>query len=185
MSEKIFNEYVTDLTESLNKLDFNVINEVIEIFSKKIKNGNYIFLIGNGGSSATPSHSAGDFSKELGAKCLCLTDNTPSVTAWSNDTSYSNIFKGQLATFLNENDLVVGYSGSGNSENVLLAMEFAQKNGATTIGVTGNYNGKGPGKISKFSDTLVFFETTSMERIEDLQLIFNHMIKESLKIKND
>ena len=64
-------------------------------------------------------------------------------------------------------------------------MEYAQDNGATTIGVTGDYNGKGPGKISKFSDTLVFFETTSMERIEDLQLIFNHIIKESLKIKDD
>ena len=65
---------------------------------------------------------------------------------------------------------------------VILAMEFAQKNGATTIGVTGDYGGKGSGKISNFSDILVFFETKSMERIEDLQLIFNHMVKESLKL---
>ena len=85
MSKKLFNQYVDDLKYSLGKLDFNIIDEVVEVFKKKISNGNYIFLIGNGGSSATPSHSAGDFSKELGAKCICLTDNTPSVTAWSND----------------------------------------------------------------------------------------------------
>ena len=75
--------------------------------------------MGNGGSSATPSHSAGDWSKELGIKTICLTDNTPVVTALANDTDYSNIFKGQLEVFLKPGDIVIGYSGSGNSENVI------------------------------------------------------------------
>jgi len=181
MSKKVFDEYLNDLINSLRDIDFESVEEVVNIFRNKIKNKNNIFLIGNGGSSATPSHSAGDFSKELGARTICLTDNIPSVTAWGNDTSYSNIFKGQLEAFLSEDDLVVGYSGSGNSENVLKAMSFAQEMGAKTIGITGNYMNKGTGKIANYSDTLVFFNTESMERIEDLQLIFNHIVKESLK----
>ena len=181
--QKIFENYIYDLIQSLNGIDYILVNEVVEAFIHQITNKKNIFLVGNGGSSATPSHSAGDFSKELGARTICLTDNTPSVTAWANDVSYSNIFKGQLETFIDEGDLVLGYSGSGNSPNVVEAMKFAQSKNSKTIGITGNYLNKGPGKISKFSDILICFETESMERIEDLQLIFNHIVKDILKQK--
>ena len=183
MSGKIFKNYVEDLGSSLKALDYEIIEQVCLAFIERIKSKHNIFLIGNGGSSATPSHSAGDFSKEIGARVLCLTDNTPALTAWANDTDYSNVFVGQLTTFMNPKDLVVGYSGSGNSPNVINAMTYAQSQGALTIGVTGNYKNKGPGKIEMFSDILVFFKTESMERIEDLQLIFNHIIKDIIKYK--
>jgi len=183
MSETIFKNYVKDLKSSLSFLDYEIIDRVCNTFIERIESKSNIFLIGNGGSSATPSHSAGDFSKEIGAKVLCLTDNTSALTAWANDTDYSNVFLGQLDTFMDKNDLVVGYSGSGNSPNVINAMRHSKSKGVFTIGITGNYNGKGAGKIEMFSDILVFFETESMERIEDLQLIFNHIIKDIIKYR--
>lgn len=92
-----------------------------------------------------------------------------------------NIFKGQLETFLDEGDIVIGYSGSGNSMNVINAIQYAKSKGNFTIGITGKYkNGKG-GKLSKLTDISLIVNTTSMERIEDIHLIINHIIKEYIK----
>ena len=88
----LIEEYASDLIYELSHLDKDTINEITTLVELAIKDKKTIFMIGNGGSSATPSHSAGDFSKELGAKVLCLTDNIPAVTAWANDSDYSNIF---------------------------------------------------------------------------------------------
>ena len=84
---------------------------------------------------------------------------------------------------MDSGDLVLGYSGSGNSKNVIEAMKFAKDNGGETIGITGNYNNKGPGEIEKYSDKMVYFQTESMEQIEDLHLIFNHIVKEEIKLE--
>ena len=175
------NEYLEDLKDTFEKLDIALLEKIGIEIKEKIGSGSSIFMIGNGGSSATPSHSAGDFSKELGAKVFCLTDNIPSLTAWANDTNYDNIFLGPLKISLNADDLVIGYSGSGNSANILKALKYAQQLGCSTIGITGNYLGKGPGEIYKVVDMCLTFETESMERIEDMQLIVNHIIKESIK----
>ena len=140
-----------------------------------------VHFIGNGGSAATPSHSAGDWSKELGLPTISHTDNIASLTAWANDTSYANIFVGQLQTWLNAGDLVVGYSGSGNSSNVLNGISFANENGARTVGITGNYKSGGGGSLAEIADICIVCDTTSMERIEDLQLIINHIVKEAVK----
>ena len=137
--------------------------------------------MGNGGSSATPSHSAGDWSKELGVRTICLTDNIPVLTAFANDTDYSNIFKGQLEIFLQPGDIVIGYSGSGNSENVINAIDYANLCKNLTIGVTGNYNNKAGGKLKQSAKICIFIDTKSMEIIEDGQLIVNHMLKEYIK----
>ena len=154
------------------------------LFSEMLQvmdNGGKVHFIGNGGSAATPSHSAGDWSKELGLPTISHTDNIASLTAWANDTSYANIFVGQLQTWLSEGDLVVGYSGSGNSSNVLNGIIYASENGARTVGITGNYkSGKG-GSLAEIADVAIVCDTTSMERIEDLQLIINHIVKEAVK----
>ena len=143
--------------------------------------GGKVHFIGNGGSAATPSHSAGDWSKELKLPTIAHTDNIASLTAWANDTDYDNIFVGQLQTWLNEGDLVVGYSGSGNSGNVVNAIAFANEFGARTVGITGNYRNGSGGKLAKMVDVAIVCDTTSMERIEDLQLIINHIVKEAVK----
>ena len=132
-----------------------------------------------------PSHSAGDFSKELNARVLCLSDNTPALTAWSNDTSYDNSFQGQLETFLDKEDLVIGYSGSGNSKNILNAINYATSLGAQTIGLTGNYQGKGGGEIIKVAKISFLIQTESMEIIEDIETIINHIVKQSIKLQNN
>ncbi|BDQ13335.1 SIS domain-containing protein [Sediminibacterium sp. TEGAF015] len=176
-----FNDYKKDLIHAIESLDWKTMKEIADRIIELRNNGNIVYLIGNGGSSATPSHSAGDWTKELRIKTICLTDNTPSVTAFANDTDYTNIFKGQLETFLSKGDIVIGYSGSGNSPNVLNAIEFAKSKGNFTVGITGNYNDRNGGKLVSLADLSLVANTTSMERIEDVHLIINHIIKEYIK----
>jgi D-sedoheptulose 7-phosphate isomerase len=179
--ETFLSKYKKDLINAIDSLDYNV----LELISNKLiqlkNSGRTVYLIGNGGSSATPSHSAGDWTKELKIKTICLTDNTASVTAFANDTDYANIFKGQLETFLEDGDIVIGYSGSGNSPNVLNAIEYAKSKGNFTIGISGNYNQKKGGKLVHLTDLSIIANTYSMERIEDIHLIVNHILKEYIK----
>jgi D-sedoheptulose 7-phosphate isomerase len=179
--ETFFENYKKDLINAIESLDWNVLKIIADKLIHLKLNGNTVYLIGNGGSSATPSHSAGDWTKELRIKTICLTDNTPSLTAFANDTDYANIFKGQLETFLENGDIVIGYSGSGNSPNVINAIEYAKSNGNFTVGISGDYNKKSGGKLVQLSDISIVANTSSMERIEDLHLIINHIIKEYIK----
>jgi D-sedoheptulose 7-phosphate isomerase len=173
--------YKKDLINAIESLDANRLKIIADKLIQLKKSGHTVYLIGNGGSSATPSHSAGDWTKELRIKTICLTDNTPSVTAFANDTDYTNIFKGQLETFLSAGDIVIGYSGSGNSLNVINAIEYAKTKGNFTIGISGDYNNNKGGKLSSITEISIIANTTSMERIEDIHLIINHIIKEYIK----
>jgi len=177
----LIKRYVNDLKLSLDALNYDSIELIVQkIIDVKNKN-NTVFLIGNGGSSATPSHSAGDWTKELKIKTICLTDNASAVTAFANDTSYNNIFKGQLETLLDEGDIVIGYSGSGNSVSVINAIQYTKKKGNFTIGFTGNYKGGNGGRLAQVADISLIIKTESMERIEDVHLIVNHLIKDCIK----
>ncbi|MDP6889327.1 MAG: SIS domain-containing protein [Candidatus Thalassarchaeaceae archaeon] len=174
-------EYIKDLSRALNTLDRDSVGKLYTEMLNVMDSGGKVHFIGNGGSAATPSHSAGDWSKELGLPTIAHTDNIAALTAWANDTSYANIFVGQLQTWLNPNDLVVGYSGSGNSSNVVNGITYANEHGARTVGITGDYkSGKG-GALAQLADVSIICDTTSMERIEDLQLIINHIVKEAVK----
>jgi len=179
----LFTHYKNDLINALNSIDNSKIDLIIQSVLNIKNNNKKVFLIGNGGSSATPSHSAGDWSKELSIKALCLSDNTPALTAFANDTDYSNVFKGQLEVFLEHGDLVIGYSGSGNSPNVINAIDYAKSKGNYTIGLTGNYKNGNGGKLAKIANLALVFDTLSMEVIEDLHLIVNHIIKEGIKLR--
>ena len=173
--------YISDLKRALDHLDHRAVDELISmVLDTRAADGSIHFL-GNGGSAATPSHSAGDWSKEIGIRTIAHTDNTAMLTAFANDNGYDQVFVGTLGSFLRNGDLVIGFSGSGNSSNVINGMKYAKANGGRTVGVTGNLNDKGPGLIADFSDLLIHFETNSMERIEDLQLVLNHIVKESIK----
>ena len=179
--EEFMDGYIADLSRALNSLSRESVGFLYTEMLQVMDGGGKVHFIGNGGSAATPSHSAGDWSKELGLPTLAHTDNIAALTAWANDTSYANIFVGQLQTWLSPGDLVVGYSGSGNSSNVLNGISYAAENGARTVGITGNYkSGKG-GALAEMADVAIVCDTTSMERIEDLQLIINHIVKEAVK----
>ena len=178
---EFMDSYVTDLSRALNSLSRDSVGLLYAEMLKVMDHGGKVHFIGNGGSAATPRHSAVDWSKELGLPTIAHTDNIASLTAWANDTSYANIFVGQLQTWLTSGDLVVGYSGSGNSSNVLNGITYANENGARTVGITGNYkSGKG-GALAEIAHVAIVCDTTSMEQIEDLQLIINHIVKEAVK----
>ncbi|RCH75625.1 MAG: SIS domain-containing protein [Candidatus Poseidoniales archaeon] len=175
------NNYLDDLKKTLENLPIADISKLYSMVLKASNEGATVHFIGNGGSAATPSHSAGDWSKELGLKTMSHTDNTSSFSAWANDEGYSQVFVGQLSTFAESGDLLIAYSGSGNSENVINGVAYAREVGCTTVAITGNYNGMGGGKIVNLVDLAIVVPSTSMERIEDVQLVINHIIKEAVK----
>ena len=178
-------EYVSDLCRTLTNMNKDSISLFMDLVQEQIDRKGTVHFIGNGGSSGNPSHSAGDWSKELGLATICHTDNVPALTAWANDTGYDNIFKGSLSTFLRSGDLVVAYSGSGNSVNIINGILYASEEmKCKTVGITGNYKGMSGGKLAKLVDVAIIVDSRSMERIEDSQLVINHIVKEAIKSRN-
>jgi D-sedoheptulose 7-phosphate isomerase len=105
-------------------------------------------------------------------KVMSLTDNTPLITAWANDTQYEDIFAEQLAHFVSPGDLVIGLSGSGKSKNVLNALKLAKECGALTVGLTG-FDG---GEMKYIVDYCLIVPSNNMQQIEDCHLIITHLI---------
>jgi D-sedoheptulose 7-phosphate isomerase len=182
--DEFVDSYIADLKQALDGLSRGPLREFWKMVESTRARDGSIHFIGNGGSAATPSHSAGDWSKELGLRTISHTDNTASMTAWANDTDYSNIFVGQLSTFMREGDMVVAYSGSGDSTNVVNGIRYANERGCSTVAVTGNIADSQGGKIAEITDLALVVPTGSMERIEDVQLVINHIIKEAVKAHN-
>jgi D-sedoheptulose 7-phosphate isomerase len=172
--------YFAQLAETLEKIDIQAIDQLIGMLLKVRDNENTIFIFGNGGSAATASHIAGDFLKgisyglEKGFRVLCLSDNTPGMMAISNDLGYDEIFAEQLKVFLKKDDLVIGISGSGNSANVVKAMDYAGKKGARTVALCG-YKG---GRIKEMADLVVHVPIQDMEITEDVHIAIFHAIKQ-------
>ena len=180
--DSFVDSYLQDLKSAIDSITSDDIDGLVSRVLHSRSCGASIHFIGNGGSAATPSHSAGDWSKELRVRTIAHTDNIASFTAWANDEGYDQVFVQALKTYIQPDDLVVAYTGSGNSTNVILALEYAKENNIQTVGITGNYMGKGTGIISQYVDHLIHFNTESMERIEDLQLVVNHIVKEAIKV---
>lgn len=174
------NNYKQNLMKEIEKLDNGVIESVIKLLLKARDEDKQIFIFGNGGSGATASHITGDFDKGLSLgkprnkryKFISLVDNSPTLLSLANDVSYDDIFVEQLKNFINPGDLVIGISGSGNSENVLRAVEFAKSNGNKVIGFTG-FDG---GKLKKLSDISVHVALNDMQIVEDVHMMLGHLI---------
>jgi D-sedoheptulose 7-phosphate isomerase len=141
-----------------------------------------VFLLGNGGSAATASHMANDLSKATivpglpRMRVIALTDNVSIITAWANDESYDCVFKEQLENLLNPGDTVLAISASGNSPNVLRAMEFARERGAVTIGWTG----RAGGCLKDLVDHCVHVPTDDVGMIENVHMVFDHLVTRAL-----
>tara|TARA_B100000945_G_C20427026_1_gene621127 strand:- start:5704 stop:6333 length:630 start_codon:yes stop_codon:yes gene_type:complete len=176
--------YAKSLSETLANLPISSMEKLWKIVERAREQGSTVHFIGNGGSAGTPSHSAGDWSKELSLKTISHVDNSPSLTAWANDTDFENVFVGQLSTFASPGDVVVGFSGSGNSANVINGIQYSKQNGCSTVAITGNYRGTKGGKLAEIADLTILVQSESMERIEDMQLVINHIIKEAVKSNN-
>ena len=185
MKEKI-NNYLDRLKTTLDNLSRDEIENFINVLNDAREQGKTIFIMGNGGSAATASHFVCDFNKGASYmhddkkrfKFICLNDNDASMMAYANDVSYDDVFVEQLKNYFNKGDIVIGISGSGNSKNVIKAIEYANQNGGITVGLTG-YNG---GKLKQLAKHSVNTNIDDMQITEDIHMIFDHMI---LKIMCD
>lgn len=178
MYSKEISHYITELQTTLSRLDIDEIEQCAEILLKAYNNNNNIFICGNGGSAATASHFACDINKgvsyglEKRFKVIPLTDSLSTITAYTNDLEYDIIFLEQIKNFFNEGDVLIGISGSGNSNNVLKAIEFVNKNNGITIGWTG-YNG---GKLKEISQYSINANIDDMQLSEDIHMILVHIM---------
>jgi D-sedoheptulose 7-phosphate isomerase len=177
------NEYLVILSKTIDSLSRPQIWSVLQVLFQAWQNGNRVFICGNGGSAATASHFSNDLNKltivdgQRRMKAIALTDNIPLMTAWANDTEYENIFAEQLLNFVEPGDVLIGISTSGNSENVLRALEAARNCQATTIGFTGNQGGK----LKDIVDYCIFIPDDHIGRQEDGHMILDHVISNTLR----
>lgn len=159
------------------------IKSIVPILLKAREGGHTIFFMGNGGSASTASHFVVDIGKATiqgdrrRFRCVALTDNIESVTAWANDTEYSKVFSEQLKGMGRPGDVAVGISGSGNSPNILRAMEVARSLGLATVGLSG----MGGGKLKGLVDVAVVVPSNSMQHIEDVHLLMCHLLTAYLR----
>jgi len=162
-----------------------MIDRVTEALWRAYVENRTVYVFGNGGSAALASHCACDLGKGTVVngnrrfRVLALTDNVPLMTAWANDASYEDVFAEQLASLVDKDDIALAISGSGNSPNVLKALQVAREAGAFTIGLTG-FQG---GRMKALCDLCVIVPSDSMQVIEDLHVCVNHAIFSTLRTK--
>ncbi len=180
MKKTDLNDYFERVSETLKHVDTEAVTMLVDRILKARESENTIFIFGNGGSGATATHITGDFLKGISYgldkrfRVQCLNDNIPGIMAISNDLTYEEIFIEQLKTFLHRDDVVIGISGSGNSANVVKAMEYARSKGAYTVAFCG-YKG---GKIKDIADLVIHAPIHDMEVTEDIHIIIFHAIKQ-------
>ena len=180
MSEEKIQNYLDQQVKSISVLknSYKTLIEIYNIIKNARDKNTQIFVMGNGGSASTASHFVSDLLKTSITnetkrfKAMSLSDNIPVLLAWSNDVSYDKVFSNQLENFLQEDDVVIGISGSGNSKNVLDAIEFANQKHAITIGLSG----KGGGKLSELAKINLTVQSDDMLTIETIHLLICHLI---------
>ena len=164
--------------ETLQQLDINCINDAMQLIDEAFEAEKTIYIFGNGGSAATASHYQNDFNKgvsehtEKKFRFQCLNDNIETLMAVANDIGYEDVFRFQLDGRLADGDLIIAISGSGNSKNVIRAVEYAKANGNRVIGITG-YDG---GKLKQLCDCSLHVPVNSMQVTEDIHMVFDHLI---------
>ncbi len=182
MKEAIVNYFEKEIGV-IRRLNYDEIAEAVECIKSAYEREATIYVFGNGGSAATASHFVCDFNKGIseGKKkkyhMVCLSDNTPIMTAIANDYSYDEIFRYQLRNVLKKDDLIIAISGSGNSKNIVNALEYAKEIGTTIIGITG-FSG---GKVRGMADYNMHVPVDDMQIAEDLHMVFDHMMFAVLK----
>ncbi|MDA8566076.1 SIS domain-containing protein [Schleiferiaceae bacterium] len=175
-------QYIELVKSTLDALDAKALESLVDAFHSTYEKGGNIYTMGNGGSGASASHAAGDFLKgasyglDKRFRMICLNDNLPSMMAIANDIGWESIFVEPLKNFLSSNDLVIGISGSGNSKNVVNAIEYANEQGATTVAMSG-FKG---GKISQIATIDVHAPVMDMEVTEDVHMVIFNIVKKQM-----
>ncbi len=170
--------YRNKLVEVLGALDVSKVRQAIGWLRQARDEGRQIFVCGNGGSASTASHFVCDmvkgasYGRERRFRILALTDSLPTITAYSNDVAYDVVFVEQLKNFARPGDVVMALSGSGNSENVVRAVEYANSAGCRTIALTG----RDGGRLGPAAQLEINVPESHMGRIEDAHMVVCHMI---------
>ena len=171
-------EYITEEIDVLKKIDVDAVNELLNLLEDCIHMDATIYIFGNGGSAATASHFQNDFNKgvsehtEKKFRFICLNDNVATILAIANDIGFEEVFRFQLKGKIKEGDILIAISGSGNSINVINAVEYGKEQGCKIVGLTG-YSG---GKLKEMSDISLHAPVNSMQITEDIHMMFDHLM---------
>ncbi len=177
-SAQFAQDYRTKLLDTIGGVDLEIVGRVIDLLKEARDKQRHVFTCGNGGSASTASHFVTDmvkgasYNRDARFRIMALTDSLPTITAYSNDVSYDCIFTEQLKNFAEPDDILIAISGSGNSPNVVKAVEYANSIGCKTIALTG----RDGGKLGTLANIEVRVQTPHMGRIEDAHLIVCHMM---------
>jgi len=183
MFREFVSHYRKGLDQCYDELPVEKLERVAEILLRAQREGRRVFFLGNGGSATTASHMAVDFGKGTALagqprlRAISLTDNVGVITAWANDANYEAVFKEQLENLLEPLDVVIAISASGNSPNVLQAVEFGRKRGAVTIGLIGF----GGGKLKDLVDIDITVSSRNYGQVEDFHLTLDHILSQYLR----
>ena len=170
--------YVAELTQALRLLDTRTVDRLAQLLHRTYLLNRTVFCIGNGGSAAAATHLAADLPKlatrpgQPRLKAMSLVDSAAALTAAGNDLAFEDVFVEQLRTFLEPGDVVIGFSTSGRSKNVLKAMEYANDHGAVTVGITGADGGA----LREVSSESLSVASLSVQQIEDVSMIAAHLV---------
>ena len=177
-------DYLDRVSEEIGKLDLAAAQKLSDLIEERYHAGRFVFIIGNGGSGANASHlcedlakcTLCDFENQKRLKVLSLTDNVSWIMAVANDISYEGIFSEQLKNLASPGDLLLAISGSGNSPNILKAVDWSNKNGLTTYGITGF----GGGKLKGMAQHNLHVAVNDMGIVESLHLVVFHWVIDDL-----
>jgi D-sedoheptulose 7-phosphate isomerase len=182
MTSFTISNYLIAHQQLAQQLDTEVFQKGVEMINAAFKSGKKIITCGNGGSASTASHYITDWNKMVNLatgkkfRGVSLCDNVGLITAYGNDLAYADVFAGQVDALMDEGDLLVAVSGSGNSPNVIKAIESARRAGGNILGVVG-YDG---GKMMPICDHCVWVPSFDMQLCEDVHLMFGHMVMKTL-----
>jgi D-sedoheptulose 7-phosphate isomerase len=186
----IIHRYLREVKATLDQVSMAQIQEVIDILHTARLSRKQVFIMGNGGSAATASHFVCDLAKNTqkpglpNFRAIGLTDNMAIFSAYANDEGYENVFTQQLDNLLQPGDVVIAISGSGNSPNIINAVEMANTRGAVTIGITGMTGGK----LINRAQVVIYVPNYHIDQVEDIHLVLEHLIcralleKEALRV---
>lgn len=180
---KLLSQYKDGLSAALQQIPNELIEEVIGVLQQARICGQQVFIMGNGGSASTASHFACDLAKNTRSpgwpnfRVIGLTDNMAIFSAYANDEGYENVFANQLNSLVRPRDVVIAISGSGNSSNVIKAVELANSLGALTVAFTGMTGGK----LKDIAHLVVLVPSMRIDQVEDIHLILEHMIVSTIK----
>lgn len=175
-------DYVRSAIEAIARIPLPDVAAVVALLREAAANGRNVYTMGNGGSAMTAAHLAGDLNKGTSPgrknrfRAICLSDNLATFSAYANDVGYESVFVDPLRNFLRAGEVVIGISGSGNSPNVVKAVEWAATQGAHTVALVG-YDG---GALKRVAGHTIHIPVNDMQIVEDMHLLLCHMMMRAL-----